>query len=62
MEKVNGTKLSDVEKIRRLGYNTKTIVEIGVRSFFTQVLSHGFFHADPHPGNIFVVAKIFLVL
>ncbi|MEC3794209.1 AarF/UbiB family protein, partial [Clostridioides difficile] len=54
---VNGTKLSDVEKIRRLGYNTKTIVEIGVRSFFTQVLSHGFFHADPHPGNIFVVAK-----
>ena len=57
MEKVNGTKLSDVEKIRRLGYNTKTIVEIGVRSFFTQVLSHGFFHADPHPGNIFVVAK-----
>ncbi|HBG1749822.1 TPA: AarF/ABC1/UbiB kinase family protein, partial [Clostridioides difficile] len=57
MEKVNGTKLSDVEKIRRLGYNTKTIVEIGVRSFFTQVLSHGFFHADPHPGNIFVIAK-----
>ncbi|MDV9628212.1 AarF/UbiB family protein [Clostridioides difficile] len=57
MEKVNGTKLSDVEKIKRLGYNTKTIVEIGVRSFFTQVLSHGFFHADPHPGNIFVVAK-----
>nr|UWI49338.1 AarF/ABC1/UbiB kinase family protein [Clostridioides difficile] len=57
MEKVKGTKLSDVEKIRKLGYNTKTIVEIGVRSFFTQVLSHGFFHADPHPGNIFIVGK-----
>ncbi|MGX9755671.1 ABC1 kinase family protein [Clostridioides difficile] len=57
MEKVNGIKLSDVEKIRKLGYNTKTIVEIGVRSFFIQVLSHGFFHADPHPGNIFIVGK-----
>lgn len=57
MEKVKGTKLSDVEKIRKLGYNTKTIVEMGVRSFFTQVLSHGFFHADPHPGNIFIVGK-----
>ncbi|UWD50031.1 AarF/ABC1/UbiB kinase family protein [Clostridioides difficile] len=57
MEKVKGTKLNDVEKIRKLGYNTKTIVEIGVRSFFTQVLSHGFFHADPHPGNIFIVGK-----
>lgn len=34
MEKVNGIKLSDVEKIRRLGYNIKIIVEIGVRLFF----------------------------
>ena len=37
--------------------DTKKISEIGVRSLFKQVFEYGFFHADPHPGNIFVVSS-----
>ena len=57
MEKIIGVKLSDVKKIRELGWDTKVISEIGVRSLFKQIFEHGFFHADPHPGNIFVLGK-----
>lgn len=57
MEKVKGIKLSDIEKIKSLGWDAKSIANIGVRSFFVQILSDGFFHADPHPGNIFVIGK-----
>lgn len=57
MEKVKGIKLSDIEKIKSLGWDAKNIANIGVRSFFVQILSDGFFHADPHPGNIFIIGK-----
>ena len=57
MEKVIGIKLSDTSKIRNMGWSTKNIAEIGVRSLFKQIFEHGFFHADPHPGNIFVVSR-----
>ena len=57
MEKVIGIKLSDVDKIRELGWDTEKIAQIGVKSFFKQVFENGFFHADPHPGNIFVVSR-----
>lgn len=57
MEKINGVKLSDIKKIRSNGWNTKNISDIGVRSLFKQIFEHGFFHADPHPGNIFVLGE-----
>lgn len=57
MEKVIGIKLSDTSKIRDIGWSTKNIAEIGVRSLFKQIFEYGFFHADPHPGNIFVVSR-----
>ena len=57
MEKIIGVKLSDVKRIRALGWDTKVISEIGARSLFKQIFEHGFFHADPHPGNIFVLGK-----
>ncbi|MGL5347841.1 MAG: ABC1 kinase family protein [Peptostreptococcaceae bacterium] len=57
MEKVIGIKLSDVEQIKELGWDTEKIAQIGVKSFFKQVFENGFFHADPHPGNIFVVSR-----
>lgn len=57
MEHIIGVKLSDIDKINELGWNTKKISEIGIRSLFTQIFEHGFFHADPHPGNIFVLTK-----
>lgn len=57
MEHIIGVKLSDIDKINELGWDTKKISEIGIRSLFTQIFEHGFFHADPHPGNIFVLTK-----
>lgn len=57
MEKIIGVKLSDVNKIKKLGWDTKAISEIGVRSLLKQVFEHGFFHADPHPGNIFILSQ-----
>jgi len=57
MEKVIGIKLSEGYKIKKLGWDTDKISRIGVNSFFKQIFEHGFFHADPHPGNIFVVSK-----
>ncbi len=57
MEKIIGVKLSDVDKIKKLGWDTKVISEIGVKSLLKQVFEHGFFHADPHPGNIFILGQ-----
>lgn len=55
MEKVEGICLSDVYGNEFSEDEKKKIVDIGVRSFFRQVMTCGFFHADPHPGNIFVL-------
>lgn len=55
MERIIGVKLSDIDKIKKFGWNTEKISDIGVKALFKQVFEHGFFHADPHPGNIFVL-------
>ncbi|MGL4913377.1 MAG: ABC1 kinase family protein [Romboutsia sp.] len=57
LEKIVGVKLSDINKIKKMGWDTKEISDIGVKSLFKQIFEHGFFHADPHPGNIFVVGR-----
>jgi len=54
MERVSGTKVTDLEGLERLGVSRRRIAETAVRTFLRQVLEHGFFHADPHPGNFFV--------
>ena len=53
LEWINGYKLTDTEKIRAVGIDPNEIVKIGVTSGLRQLLEHGFFHADPHPGNLF---------
>lgn len=55
MEKVEGICLSEIDNYDVSDDRKKKIVEIGVRSFFRQVMTCGFFHADPHPGNIFIL-------
>ena len=57
LEKIIGVKVDDKQKIKQLGWDTDKISQIGIRAFFKQILEHGFFHADLHPGNIFVVAS-----
>ncbi len=53
-ERIYGVQISDLDKLRELGTNFQVLAENGVEIFFTQVFRHNFFHADMHPGNIFV--------
>ncbi|WP_277949380.1 AarF/UbiB family protein [Chromatium okenii] len=54
MERIYGTPVSDVETLKAQGVSMKLLGERGVEIFFTQVFRDNFFHADMHPGNIFV--------
>jgi len=54
-ERIYGTPISDMETLREAGTNIQALAENGVEIFFTQVFRHNFFHADMHPGNIFVL-------
>ena len=55
-ERIYGIPISDMKSLRAAGTNIKVLAENGVEIFFTQVFRHNFFHADMHPGNIFVIA------
>ena len=57
MERIYGTPVTNIEELQSAGVNFKTLAERGVEIFFTQVFEHNFFHADMHPGNIFVNAS-----
>jgi len=57
MERIYGTTISDIAYFKSQGTNFKTLSERGVEIFFIQVFQHCFFHADMHPGNIFVCVK-----
>ncbi|MGF1479547.1 MAG: ABC1 kinase family protein [Cyanophyceae cyanobacterium] len=52
MEWINGVKLTDIEAIQARGIDARYLLEIGVECSLRQLLEHGFFHADPHPGNL----------
>jgi ubiquinone biosynthesis protein len=54
MERVSGTPISQVGVLREMGVDIPKLARAGVEIFFTQVFRDGFFHADMHPGNIFV--------
>jgi len=55
MERIDGILISDIAELRKRGTNIRRLAENGVEIFFTQVFRHNFFHADMHPGNIFVL-------
>ncbi|MEH2148795.1 ABC1 kinase family protein [Nostoc sp.] len=52
MEWINGTKLTQTEEISAQGIDARYLIEVGVQCSLRQLLEHGFFHADPHPGNL----------
>jgi len=52
MEWINGTKLTNMEAIKVQGVDARHLIEVGVQCSLRQLLEHGFFHADPHPGNL----------
>jgi predicted unusual protein kinase regulating ubiquinone biosynthesis (AarF/ABC1/UbiB family) len=53
LEWIHGSKLTDLEKIRESHLERDALIEIGVTAGLRQLLEFGFFHADPHPGNLF---------
>jgi ubiquinone biosynthesis protein len=57
MERISGIPVTDMEALRAKGTDLKVLAERGVEIFFTQVFRDSFFHADMHPGNIFVDAS-----
>jgi ubiquinone biosynthesis protein len=54
MERIFGIQIDDIAALRAAGTDIRRLAENGVEIFFTQVFRHNFFHADMHPGNIFV--------
>jgi predicted unusual protein kinase regulating ubiquinone biosynthesis (AarF/ABC1/UbiB family) len=52
MEWIDGVKLTNLEGVREMGIDPDDMVEVGVNCSLQQLLEHGFFHADPHPGNL----------
>ena len=55
LERIHGVPISDLAALKAAGTNIPQLAANGVRIFFTQVFRHNFFHADMHPGNIFVL-------
>ncbi|MEM8766496.1 MAG: 2-polyprenylphenol 6-hydroxylase, partial [Pseudomonadota bacterium] len=56
LERIHGIPIADIAALKARGTDLKKLAERGVETFFTQVFEHNFFHADMHPGNIFVDA------
>jgi len=56
LEWIDGFKLTDTERVQQADLDTNVLIEVGVTSGLRQLLEHGFFHADPHPGNLFALA------
>ena len=54
MERIHGVPISDMDSLRRANADIAKLAANGVEIFFTQVFRHNFFHADMHPGNIFI--------
>jgi len=57
MERIEGIPVHNVAALKAAGFDMKKLAEIGIEIFFTQVFRDSFFHADMHPGNIFVSTK-----
>lgn len=55
MEYIDGIKVTGQEALERLGIDCKLIARRGADAFLEMVLNHGFFHGDPHPGNVFIL-------
>ena len=57
MERISGIPISNVEALKAAGVDMRRLAHNGVKIFFTQAFRDGFFHADMHPGNIFVTVE-----
>lgn len=56
MEFITGTKVNNLEELREKGHSPRRLNELIYRTYFKQLFEDGFFHADPHPGNLLVMS------
>ncbi|MFO7831230.1 MAG: AarF/ABC1/UbiB kinase family protein [Desulfuromonadaceae bacterium] len=56
MELIEGTKISNIAALKQQGIDLKALAHEGAQAFMAQIIDHGMFHADPHPGNVFVLS------
>jgi predicted unusual protein kinase regulating ubiquinone biosynthesis (AarF/ABC1/UbiB family) len=57
MEWIDGIKLTNAEALQAAGIDARHLIEVGVQCSIRQLLGHGFFHADPHPGNLLAMVN-----
>ncbi len=57
LEMIKGCKITDLEQLKTWGLNPERIAEQGIDIYLSQIFEHGFFHADPHPGNIIITRE-----
>lgn len=57
LERIEGIKASDVDTLKSQGYDLPLVAERGANLVMEQIFVHGFFHSDPHPGNIFILPE-----
>jgi aarF domain-containing kinase len=57
MEFIRGVKITDAERLRAAGIDLKSLCRLFLGIYFDQIMVHGFFNADPHPGNLLVVPR-----
>lgn len=55
MEYIDGIKITNLDQLKKIGITGPELAVTGINLYYEQVFEHGFFHADPHPGNIFVL-------
>lgn len=55
LEYIDGIKVSDLDALQRAGLDQKAIAKTGAETFLRMVMEHGFFHGDPHPGNVLIL-------
>jgi len=57
LERIRGIKISEIDELQQRGFDLKKIASRGSELILQQVFEHGFFHADPHPGNLFILPQ-----
>lgn len=57
MERINGVRIDNIKAITVMGFDRRKLAKTGISAYFKMILEDGFFHADPHPGNIFVLTN-----
>ncbi len=57
MERIDGVRIDNIKAIDEMGLDRKELAKTGVDAYFKMILEDGFFHADPHPGNIFAMSE-----